>query len=117
MNPSKSSNKPIERAPKQGQLQRTEARVMHAVSELLGEVGFRGLSIDLVAEASGVGRATIYRRWKTVPMLALSAFEFALGPGLPAPDHGDLRTDLIHLYRRFAKVLGQENWVRMLPAT
>ena len=116
MNSSTTANKPIERAPKHGQLERTEARVMQAVSELLGEVGIRGLSIDLVAQTSGVGRATIYRRWKTVPMLALSAFEFKLGPGLPAPDHGDLRTDLVHLYRRFAKVLGQEDWARMLPA-
>lgn len=116
MVPSSSLKKPTERAPKQGQLERTEARVMRAVSDLLSEVGFRGLTIDLVAQTSGVGRATIYRRWKTVPMLALAAFEFALGPGLPAPDHGDLRTDLIHLYRRFAKVLGQEDWARMLPA-
>ena len=89
---------------------------MQAVSALLGEVGFRGLSIDLVAQRSGIGRATIYRRWKTVPVLALAAFEFALGPGLPAPDHGDLRSDLVHLYRRFAKVLGQSDWARMLPA-
>ena len=105
-----------QRAPKEGQLQRTEDRVMEAVTELLREVGYRQMTIDLIAERSGVGRATIYRRWNNVPTLALAAFETALGPGIPAPDHGDLRTDLIHLYRRFAKILSSSLWGELLPS-
>ena len=105
-----------QRAPKLGQLERTEARVMSAVTELLGEVGYRQLSVDLIAERSGVGRATIYRRWKTIPTLAIAAFESALGPGLPAPDHGEVRTDLVHLYRRFAKILSNSLWGELLPS-
>jgi len=89
---------------------------MAAVTELLSEVGYRQMSVDLIAERSGVGRATIYRRWKTVPALALAAFESALGPGLPAPDHGDVRTDLVHLYRRFAKILTGSLWGQLLPS-
>ena len=89
---------------------------MQAVTELLGEVGYRQVTIDQIAERSGVGRATIYRRWKNVPTLAIAAFEAALGEGLPAPDHGDVRTDLVHLYRRFARILGGSLWGRMLPS-
>ena len=97
-------------------MQRTEERVMQAVTELLAEVGYRQMTIDLIAQRSGVGRATIYRRWQNVPTLAVSAFEALLGPGLPAPDHGDVRTDLIHLYRRFAKILLQSQWGELLPS-
>ena len=104
------------RAPKEGQLQRTEALVMTAVTELLSEVGYRQVSVDLIAERSGVGRATIYRRWKNVPTLAVAAFEAALGPDLPAPDHGDVRTDLVHLYRRFRKILLGSHWGELLPS-
>lgn len=118
------SNKPTakqdpaasKRAPKLGQIERTTNAVMDAVLELLKDHSYRDLSIDLIAEHSGIARSTIYRRWGSVAQLAIDAFEQALGPGLPSPDHGDVRTDLVHLYHRFAKILRSSLWGRVLPS-
>lgn len=40
-----------------------DAAVTAAVTDLLESVGYRSLSIDAVAAAAGIARATIYRRW------------------------------------------------------
>lgn len=104
------------RAPKASQLERTELAVMEAMTELLREVGYRQITVDLVAQRSGVARSTIYRRWASLPILAIAAFDAALGPGLPSPDHGDVETDLIHLYRRFTKILANSFWGELLPS-
>lgn len=105
-----------QRAPKSGQLQRTTDAVMDAMLALLKEHGYRDITMDQVAEQSGVARSTIYRRWGSIAQLAIEAFERALGPGLPSPDHGAVREDLVHLYRRFAKILNKSLWGRVLPS-
>ena len=46
---------------------------MDAVVEILTEVGFRGLTIDAVAQRAGVGKASIYRRWPGKEQLVLDA--------------------------------------------
>ncbi len=40
-----------------------EAQVLSATRRLLAERGYRRTSIDAIAEASGISRPTIYRRW------------------------------------------------------
>ncbi|MEM1231443.1 MAG: TetR/AcrR family transcriptional regulator [Pseudomonadota bacterium] len=104
------------RAPKTGQLQRTSEAVLDAVLALLREQAYRDMTIDQIAQRSGIARSTIYRRWGSVAELVIQAFERALGPGLPSPDHGDVRTDLVHLYRRFAKILKGSLWGQVLPS-
>ena len=41
--------------------------------ELLAEVGVAGLSMDVLAQRAGVGKATIYRRWASKEALILDA--------------------------------------------
>jgi AcrR family transcriptional regulator len=65
-----------------------------ALLRLLGEVGYGGLTMDALAEQAGVGKATIYRRWRTKQDLIVDSIS-DLGSLLTAPpDTGSLREDL-----------------------
>ena len=65
-----------------------------ALLRLLGEVGYGGLTVDAVAEQAGVGKATIYRRWRTKQDLIVDSIS-ELGSVLTVPpDTGSLREDL-----------------------
>jgi AcrR family transcriptional regulator len=79
-----------------------EARVLGATQNVLIEVGFDQLTIDAVAERCGMSRATIYRRWKDKTALVVDAAS-ALLESPPAPDTGDLRTDLLECGRAFVR--------------
>lgn len=107
---------PSKRAPKLSQIQRTTQAVMSATVELLSEIGYRSLTIDLISQRSGIARSTIYRHWSNVPELTIQAFDAAIGPNSKVPDEGDVRSDLILLYKRLAKSLGRSVWGRTLPA-
>ena len=51
-------------------------RAVHrAALKLLSTEGVGGLTVDRLAEASGVSRSTIYRRWPDVPALVVAAFD------------------------------------------
>lgn len=74
--------------------------ILDATTALLIERGFGRLGVDAVAARAGVGKATIYRRWRSRADLiraALARFETAP----EGVDTGDLRTDL-RLYLRQA---------------
>ena len=65
-----------------------------ALLRLLAEVGYGGLTVDAVAEEAGVGKATIYRRWRTKQDLIVDSIS-ELGSVLTVPpDTGSLREDI-----------------------
>ncbi|MGY1638205.1 TetR/AcrR family transcriptional regulator [Geodermatophilus sp. SYSU D00742] len=68
-----------------------------AVLQVLARDGYSGLTMDAVALAAGVGKATIYRRWSSKAELLLGVLDLAVGDELPAPDTGNLRDDLVAL--------------------
>lgn len=51
----------------------TEARAYRAVLELFGQKGWSGLSLDGVATHAGIGKSSIYLRWKDKRDLLLDA--------------------------------------------
>ena len=67
--------------------------ILAAVVELLPEQGLTGLTIEAVAARAGVGKTTIYRRWKTKNELIVAAIEMLRPPGSP-PDTGSVVGDL-----------------------
>ena len=72
--------------------------ILDATLEILNEKGYAGLTIDGVSAQTGVGRPTIYRRWRSKPALVIAALTQA--PSLaPAPDTGALRDDLLAFQR------------------
>jgi AcrR family transcriptional regulator len=69
-----------------------------ALIEVLAEVGYRGLTMDEVAMAAGVGKAAIYRRWPSKTDLIVSYLDGALtADDVVVPDSGSLRQDLLSL--------------------
>ena len=57
--------------------------MLDAAWELLNEVGFDGVTVELVSDRSGVARSTLYRHWRTMPELLRDAFA-AQASGEPA---------------------------------
>jgi AcrR family transcriptional regulator len=67
--------------------------ILEATLAVAGELGFRGMSMDLVAERAGVSKTTIYRRWSSKEALVLEALRKAINP-LDDVDLGSVRADL-----------------------
>jgi AcrR family transcriptional regulator len=76
---------------------RSEARrgeIIAATNQLLRTVGLNRMSIEAVAEASGVGKTTIYRWWPSKGTLALDAYLEDMRAKIIVPDTGDGGQDL-----------------------
>jgi AcrR family transcriptional regulator len=68
------------------------AAILRAALELAVEGGLRGLSMEAIAARAGVGKATIYRRWRSKEALFAEALgSIALNPEIP--DTGSVRGD------------------------
>ncbi len=104
------------RAQKQGQLARTRERVLATTRRLLAEHGYRGTTIERIAEDSGVARSTIYRHWNSVAEVAMAAFEQSLGEQMPTPDTGNVRNDLLLVYEQMINALNKTHWGSTIPA-
>jgi AcrR family transcriptional regulator len=65
-----------------------------AILRLLAEVGYGALTMDAVASEAGVGKATIYRRWRTKQDLVVDTISELNRAEATAPDTGSLEGDL-----------------------
>ena len=72
-------------------------KVVDAAVELFSERGIDATSMDAIAEASGVSKATIYKHWPDKDSLCLEAMGYLHGLDEEPPifDSGDYRADLI----------------------
>ena len=71
--------------------------IVGATVDVLCELGFSGFTVDAVAARAGVGKATIYRRWKTREDLIRSVSETFMEQ-VALPDTGTLIEDLTEYY-------------------
>lgn len=76
-----------------------------AILRLLADVGYNALTMDAVAAEAGVGKATIYRRWRTKSDLVVDTIAEMSRADTPAPDTGDLAEDLRIMLRSLVAVL------------
>jgi AcrR family transcriptional regulator len=72
---------------------RSHQAILDATLELLAESGFQGASVESIAARAGVGKTTIYRRWRSKEQLIADALA-QLRPQCQMPDTGDLRRDV-----------------------
>jgi AcrR family transcriptional regulator len=97
----------IQQAGRVGRPRSEHAReaVLHAVDDLLVDVGYAAMTMKGIAERAGVGRQTVYRWWSTKAEILLEACvedaaeELALG--LSASDPAEVLTDYVKLLSTF----------------
>jgi AcrR family transcriptional regulator len=87
-----------------------DAALLDAAVEIVSEVGYDGMTMDLVAARAGTTKSAMYRRWPSKGELTLDAVirlqdtETNLDD---LPDSGTLRGDLIALTRPYEQEEGQ----------
>jgi AcrR family transcriptional regulator len=99
------SSAPVQPAP--GRLGRKrdhtrDADILDAAVDVLAEVGFDGMTIDMVATRAKAGKATLYRRWTSKSDLvidAVSCMKERDAEPAALPDTGTLRGDLVAMIK------------------
>jgi AcrR family transcriptional regulator len=76
-----------------------------AILQLLADVGYGALTMDAVAAEAGVGKATIYRRWRTKEDLVVDTISDLNRAEAHTPDTGSLEGDLRELLRTLVGVV------------
>jgi AcrR family transcriptional regulator len=88
-----------------GRRARSDEAILKATRELLDEHGVRGLTIEGVAERSGVAKTTIYRRYSDRDELALAVL-VEMSEAFRAPaDLGDTRKELLAFVNEATQVI------------
>lgn len=96
-----------------------DVAILAAALELLGEGGLDTCALDAVARRAGVGKATIYRRWRSKDDLVRDAFGSTAPDLLPAEDQGSLMADAVAVLSALAAALRAPRaraWRRTVPA-
>jgi AcrR family transcriptional regulator len=76
-----------------------------AILRLLADVGYGALTMDAVASEAGVGKATIYRRWRTKQDLVVDTISDLNRDEATPPDTGSLREDLRLMMRQMVAMI------------
>jgi AcrR family transcriptional regulator len=76
-----------------------------AILRLLADVGYGALTMDAVAAEAGVGKATIYRRWRTKQDLVVDTISELNRAQATPPDTGSLEGDLRLMLRSLVAVI------------
>lgn len=98
-----------------GRTARTRQAVLTAVFQELGDGGFAALTMERVAQRSGIHVATLYRRWRCAEGLVCDLLT-DLSSDVPLPDSGTLPGDLQALAGSIAAFYGEARMRRLIEA-
>jgi AcrR family transcriptional regulator len=76
-----------------------------AILRLLADVGYGALTMDAVASEAGVGKATIYRRWRTKQDLVVDTISDLNRAGAATPDTGSVEGDLREMMHQMVAII------------
>jgi AcrR family transcriptional regulator len=79
-----------------------DPEILDAALDVLAEVGYEGMTVDMVAARAKAGKATLYRRWPSKAELVIDAVAcMKQGDFTPdqLPDTGTLRGDLVAMIK------------------
>ncbi|SRR6185437_1460898 len=68
--------------------------ILAAAMELVGEVGFGGLTIEGIAARAGTGKQTVYRWWPSKADVLLDGLATQADLHIPIPDEGSYAADI-----------------------
>lgn len=108
---------PPRRPPGRPRSPEADSAILRATLELLSEVGYSSLSLDQIRVRAGVGKATIYRRYRSLGELVKAAInQLSFEP--VTPDTGHLLGDLAVISDASTENAegsdGGELWLRLL---
>jgi AcrR family transcriptional regulator len=103
-------------APVDPRVARSRAKLLAAATEILVESGPRALTVDAVAERSGVAKSTLYRHWPSRAALMIDVLRSNM-PCTPEVDPGDGFEPCLRAYvHAIADAFADPEWARILPA-
>lgn len=95
---------------------RSRAKLIEAATAILVESGPRSVTVDAVAERSGVAKSTLYRHWESRQELLVDVMRCNV-PEVDPPDPGaGFEVALRTLVRNLAAVLHAPEWRAIMPA-
>ncbi|HSU17473.1 TetR/AcrR family transcriptional regulator [Longimicrobium sp.] len=86
------------RAPGRPRSEEAHDAILGAAVALIREVGYDAVTMEGIAAKAGVGKATVYRRWKEKETLVIEAIGRIVA-AIPIPDTGGAEGDLMALMR------------------
>jgi AcrR family transcriptional regulator len=96
------------------QFEVTEA-ITNAFFEELADVGYGRLSIDAVARRAGVGKAAIYRRWKSKLDITVALVSKVAVGAIDVPNTGTLHDDVREYLNRGRQALTHRLASKIIP--
>jgi AcrR family transcriptional regulator len=94
---------------------RADRAILAATLALMADRGVEDLRIDDVAERAGVGKATIYRRFRSKDELVTAAVATLVGE-IAVPDTGSTEADLLSLMRDAVAIYAGTAAARAMPS-
>ncbi|GGN73397.1 TetR/AcrR family transcriptional regulator [Nocardia rhizosphaerihabitans] len=91
-----------------GRTARVRESVLQVAGDLLADRGFAHLDLAEVAATAGVGKTTVYRRWRTPAGLVADLLVDMAEQSLPRTETGTLLDDLTANARLVAKTLADQ---------
>ncbi len=93
--------------------ERVHGAILSATLTSLAEDGWSGLSMEGIARRAGVGKAALYRRWKSLEEVVTAAVDEMVSE-IEIPDEGSIEADLLELMHQ-AVALYRGVSGRMMP--
>lgn len=95
---------------------RAHRKVLDAALKLFAAEGIDATSMDSIAAASGVSKATIYKHWRDKDALCLEVLASLHGlDEAPVPKTGDDRADIIAVLKRQPQARRDDMCARLMP--
>lgn len=95
---------------------RSRAAILAATAALLIEEGAGGVTIEGIAERSGVAKTTIYRHWRSRSQLIFDGFENMLSSHPSPPPPAPVRERLTSLLNGLIRGLTTSEWAPAMTA-